>query len=399
MNAHLAKDRKCPVCNGVKKELMYRQTFSEISSVSLLNGYNVVACEECGFCFADNIPTQEDFDLYYGQMSKYESNDKTPKVSKYELAKFKEIFNFLIPYLKDSNLKIVEIGCATGQLLSLLQKGGYKNLLGVDPSKACTETVKQSYQIPVSIDTISTLILEEGTVDLFILVGVLEHIYDLDISLQKLWRYLSKNGMIYIAVPDASQYFMGTDAPFQEFSLEHINYFGPTSLTNILEINGFLHLNTAQSLIEFNQGTFTPLLQSIFTKNSADDQLNFKNKDIETPQNLGKYIDKSKSEDLLLRNKIKIIVESKQPIIIWGTGAQLLRLMETTNLREALISAFVDSNPKYIGERLNGVEIISPENIIGSNEAILITSRVFQFEIKNQIRTELKMDNEIIEIF
>lgn len=122
--------------------------------------------------------------------------------------------------------------------------------------------------------------------------------------------------MIYIAVPDASQYFNGPDAPFQEFSLEHINYFGPTSLTNILEINGFLHLNTNQSLIEFNQGTFTPLLQSIFTNNSVEDQLKFKNKDNETSENLIKSIDKSKSEDVLLRYKIKIIVERQQPLII-----------------------------------------------------------------------------------
>jgi hypothetical protein len=77
----------------------------------------------------------------------------------------------------------------------------------------------------------------------------------------------------------------------------------------------------------------------------------------------------------------------------------LLRLLETTNLREANIRAFVDSNPKYVGENLHGVKIISPENLIGRSEAILISSRVFQFEIENQIRTEFKMDNEIIKIF
>jgi len=35
---------------------------------------------------------------------------------------------------------------------------------------------------------------------------------------------------VFITVPDASRYAAGDDAPFQEFSLEHINYFGPQSL-------------------------------------------------------------------------------------------------------------------------------------------------------------------------
>lgn len=60
--------------------------------------------------------------------------------------------------------------------------------------------------------------------------------------------------------------------------------------------------------------------------------------------------------------------------------------MRTTNLKEANISAFVDSNSKYIGEKLHEVEIISPQNLICRFEPILISSRVFQFEIENQSR-------------
>jgi predicted SAM-dependent methyltransferase len=49
----------------------------------------------------------------------------------------------------------------------------------------------------------------------------------LDISLH-IYDILAPTGKIYIAVPDASQYINGEDAPFQEFSIEHINFFGPT---------------------------------------------------------------------------------------------------------------------------------------------------------------------------
>ena len=112
-----------------------------------------------------------------------------------------------------------------------------------------------------------------------------------------------------------------------------------------------------------------------------------------------KYIDKSRNEDFILKQKIEKIVESEQPIIIWGTGAQLLRLLETTKIGMSKIVAYVDSNPKYLGKTLRGVMIICPEALQGMTEAILISSRGFQSEIIKQIRIKLKLNNEIITLF
>ena len=66
------KDRVCPVCKGDNKSLLFRQRFTEISEASLLAGFDVVVCRNCGFCFADHFPSQVVFDLYYREMSKYE---------------------------------------------------------------------------------------------------------------------------------------------------------------------------------------------------------------------------------------------------------------------------------------------------------------------------------------
>ena len=142
MNEHdFQNDRKCPICYYINKELLYHQKFSAISSVSLITGYDVVTCINCGFCFADHIPNQAKFDLYYQELSKYESNDSIPIDTQYDVAKFKEIFSFLSTHLGGQNIKIIEIGCATSLLLSILKKEGYENFLGVDPSGTCTRTV------------------------------------------------------------------------------------------------------------------------------------------------------------------------------------------------------------------------------------------------------------------
>ena len=37
-----------------------------------IDGYDLVVCAACGTAFADGIPSQEEFDEYYRELSKYE---------------------------------------------------------------------------------------------------------------------------------------------------------------------------------------------------------------------------------------------------------------------------------------------------------------------------------------
>ena len=231
--------RTCAVCEDDNTHLLYSQKFSSYSNSGLLTGYDVVACHSCGFCFADNIPDQKVFDVYYREMSKYEAGDRDSKPTEYDLAKFEVMAATIESHLQDKKTRIVEIGCANGHLLSLLKKRGFINILGVDPSPACAKAAFQLYEIPVLTNTLSDIKIAENSMGFLILSGVLEHIRDLDFVMKTLNNMLSNGGGIYIVVPDASLYAYGEDAPFQEFSTEHINFFGPTSLTNLMRKYGF----------------------------------------------------------------------------------------------------------------------------------------------------------------
>ncbi len=48
-------------------------------------------------------------------------------------------------------------------------------------------------------------------------------------------------------VPDATRFAMSPDAPFQEFSIEHINYFTPVSLVNLMGRYGFSEVFSEQA--------------------------------------------------------------------------------------------------------------------------------------------------------
>ena len=85
-----------------------------------------------------------------------------------------------------------------------------------------------------------------------------------------------------------------------------------------------------------------------------------------------------------MNNKILRIVKSKKPIIVWGVGTHTLRLLKTSELSKANIKYFVDSNPKYSNKKLNGKKIILPAELENKNEAILISSMIFQDNICKQ---------------
>jgi FlaA1/EpsC-like NDP-sugar epimerase len=197
-------------------------------------------------------------------------------------------------------------------------------------------------------------------------------------------------------VPDASRYFEGEDAPFQEFSPEHINFFGPISLTNLSIINGFKLVALERNLVEVSYRTYTPIINAIFQKTNEISVITLDN---ETEPGLIAYIERSNQIDNYLHSIISEIANSGRQIVVWGTGSHTLRLLASTRLKEANILAFVDSNPRYQGKDLHGIPIVSPQSLDREAGEILISSRVYQREIEEQIRSDLRLDNKIITLY
>jgi hypothetical protein len=211
-------------------------------------------------------------------------------------------------------------------------------------------------------------------------------------------QVLYTGGHIFITVPDASRYTQGEDAPFQEFSAEHINFFGESSLTNLLHNNGFQTVSIQHDMIESNYRTTTPVIHGLFKKLETVESLTVFI-DIETRTDLVDYIKKSNRTDAKIQATIDNIVNKEIQIIVWGTGAHTLRLLKTSRLGQASIRVFVDSNPRYQGKQLHNSPIISPEELKVFSDPILISSRQYQEEIVSQIRGPMGMQNELIRLY
>lgn len=388
--------RSCAICGSARKLSIFKQAFSSMSSGSLLTGYDVVTCADCGFCFADGIPKQEVFDEYYAKMSKYEHQDSGGHESTYDLMRFWQMAKFIEPLLPGSDTRILEVGCATGGLLALLKNHGFTHVMGIDPSPSCAATAERLYRIHVTPAKISAIPFAAGTADFIVLAGVLEHIRNLASSLDELVRLLSPTGQLYICVPDASRFAQGEDAPFQEFSVEHINFFGPASLMNLMHSRGLLELACRQEMMEVNFRTTTPVIHIAFQASTVQTPLVV---DSETASGLHAYVAQSQKEDSRIHQIISAIAANGESVLVWGTGMHTLRLMQTSQLKNTKIVAFIDSNPHYQGKNINDIPIIAPSHVCDHTEPIVISSRVYQEEIAHEICEDLKLPNRLIRLY
>jgi SAM-dependent methyltransferase len=367
-------------------------------SNALIDGYDVVACNHCGFCFADNLPPQGRFDAYYEQQSKYEDESRPVSLSEWDLRSRPFSVSIISPWLPNKNAKILDIGCAAGALLGELKRQGYTNVQGLDPSPTCGRAAKTLFGIEVKTGTISKIPPDIGTYDLVIFGSVLEHILDLQVTIQVVQKLLSPGGCVYIEVPDMARCSLMNDAPYQEFSVEHINFFSPISLENLWTKQGFETVGVKQTEIDQIPGLTLYEIKAMFRKTDGAPKKELKLDTLTKPE-LERYICKSQGKLDGIETVINELADSQKPIIVWGVGTHTQGLIATTRLKEANIKAFVDSNTRYVGQSINDIPVLPTDALKRLPMDILISSQQFQTEISDQIRNGLGLPNNIITLY
>lgn len=390
--------RRCPVCDDISVQHVHTQRFSGVSACSLLTGYNVVVCGACGLGYADGIPDQAEFDCHYEEQSKYEYGHAGGRESPFDLARFRECVNRFERWQPDRSLKIVDVGCATGGLLAELSRRGYSDLLGIDPSPACVSAVDRLYGLRAVVGSLGRLPVVESKADVAIFSCVLEHVRDVRSMLESVRPLLKEDGALFLEVPNAWGFAACRNAPYQQFSNEHINFFSPVSLGNLLRTLGAESEQVAEAWYEWKSGILEPVVCGLF-RLSPDRYALPLEPDLRTREQLELYVDACRNADLEVHRRIDSLVSSAEPVYVWGVGTSTQRLLSDSRLRDANIVAFVDSNAHYHGGELEGRPILSPNQITESSLPILVASFPFFQDILGEIRDRLKLSNYVIPLF
>ena len=278
-------------------------------------------------------------------------------------------------------------------MLAALKDLGYSSLLGVNPSPGCAAAAAELHGVEVLTGTLESLPVGDRKFDLIVLSNILEHVRDLKPAMRRLCGILSERGMFFVQVPDASRFANRDDAPFQEFSTEHINFFSAASLANLMRQLRFQATFAEKNAYHQDQGALLPVVDAVFQR-APEVAIPLERDEITEPD-LKQYLADSQKVDDRIRRTIDEILDRHEAIIVWGVGTHTLRLLSTSRLKNAKIAAFVDSNPRYHGKTLQGAPIMPPAALQKMPQAILISSRVFQRNIEDQIRRVLKLDNQV----
>jgi 2-polyprenyl-3-methyl-5-hydroxy-6-metoxy-1,4-benzoquinol methylase len=106
-------------------------------------------------------------------------------------------YNIVRKYGKHNTRTILDFGCGTGAFLTHCRNKGLE-VAGVEPAYAARQSAKELVAAPIAADIAEI----QGTFDAITLWHVLEHVYDLNNTLEALKQRLNADGTMFVAVPN-----------------------------------------------------------------------------------------------------------------------------------------------------------------------------------------------------
>jgi len=375
--------KTCPLCGGAHSHSLLKRNFKDMSTIVPFSSYVVSKCDDCGMVYAGDIVEVMSLNEYYDNLSKYETDAYF--LSAEAKDKNEKTISFVKDYISEED-EILEIGCGTGNLLYQLQNHGYKKLTGIEPSEKNVDGIIDRWNIKCYVGALGDNISEirDKKYKLVILEGVLEHILDLGGAVSQLKGYMEKDSYLFLALPDITNWGKIIDL-YQQFSVEHVNYFSLQSLNNLFGMYGF-------RCIKYEVDGDGNCI-SIWEYDGANRKATYAN---DGDAALDMYLKKSSSLAEGIKNKLASYKEKR--VYLWGAGTHTAMLYQLGLLDGIRVQAIIDSNKNYHGKNIFGLKVISPEEMLSMEKLpIIISSQLAQESIKKQIAG--MCENEVVELY
>ena len=219
----------CPICGSInhthqleaKDQLVSGETFS------------IQRCNDCKFEFTSPRPTQNNIIKYYKSDSYISHSNKSnsPINIIYKIVRnftLNQKLRIINRFSNQGNL--LDYGCGTGHFITHAQSKGW-NITGVEPDTEARQIASKRTNSPNIFDSLSHL--SNKRFNVITLFHVLEHVHDLNQTLRKLVEITSKQGIIFVAVPNHKSYdAIKYKADWAAYDLpRHLYHFDTNSLT------------------------------------------------------------------------------------------------------------------------------------------------------------------------
>ena len=229
----------CSVCGSTHFSKVFSvRDFSISKEVFVLN-----SCNECGFLFTANAPNQSDIGRYY-QSDVYISHTDGSKglVEKlYQLVRKKTLVGKrkLVTGISQKNTgTLLDYGCGTGAFLNEMKTSDWQ-VNGIEPDSGARNKAEQLVDskigLPGELSKFSS-----DQFDIITMWHVLEHVHELNWTIDQLKRLLKEDGKLFIAVPNHQSfdarhygsYWAAYDVP------RHLYHFSPDTISLLMKKHG-----------------------------------------------------------------------------------------------------------------------------------------------------------------
>lgn len=381
--------RNCPYCTKCEPKLVLVNRWVAPTKGSFHDGYDVVECGECGGVYADNIPEAGVINEYYTEQSQkaqgWKANDYNEPIAHIDIHRQTKRW---ITENADIKGNMLEIGCFSGHLMTMWSDE--REISGYDPSFVGSEIAKLKYGFDTDVANRfrNTRFFKNGNKFSFVILShVVEHIADIDVFFEDIRPSLEDDGLLYIEVPDFTDWFPVVDDPLAhendrepmfQFCAEHVNFFSPSSLRRMMARLGF---ECVKCESRFDR---MATLSSTWKLTPKSDD--------------AKYVHKYYANCMVAFERHNAIMKNIHGrVYVWGAGGHTQRMMQWSDMGKLDIAAFVESNTDYQGGTLAGRPIISPAEI-DQPYPIIVSSLVYQDAIVAQIRG-MDLKNQVITLY
>lgn len=197
--------------------------------------FGISECQNCKLLITNPQPETDSLGEYYKSEEYISHTNSTKGVFNklYQLVR-KRTLRSKLNLLGKKKGQLLEIGCGTGELLSKCQEAGWITT-GVEPNNDARNLAAENHSLNIQPST-DKLKIEAKSLDRIMLWHVLEHIPNLNETLEQLSLWLKEDGELLVAVPnpnswDAKHYkeeWAAYDVP------RHLSHFTHHSLETLL---------------------------------------------------------------------------------------------------------------------------------------------------------------------
>jgi SAM-dependent methyltransferase len=227
---------KCPVCGGTAFADRVR-----FPSMTIIN------CQGCGLALQNPQPSDDELTEIYGP--DYFIGVGANRATQFDTVKrgtarmqLGRIASYLSRFgrVAGRGNRLIEIGCGHGNFLIEAKNQGYA-VQGLEFSKDAARHANEKLSSDaVIVGTTHSVDLPSETYDVCVLADVIEHVRDPHATISYVWRILKPGGLVFIATPSTASWsarLLGSS--WMEFKPEHLFYFDPNSLSQLLTRAGF----------------------------------------------------------------------------------------------------------------------------------------------------------------